>query len=219
MTMPEQEKEFLKVLKLLSDNDALGHVIVIGSWAEYLYQNTGLIPSGTTALRTLDIDFLVKNMRLPHPPINFERVAREAGYAVENHFMFGTTRIITASRLEIEFLIDQKGAGAEPVYETAIGVTAQALRGLNLLLRHTAEVEYLGIKVTVPIPEVYVIHKIIINAGRNKDYKREKDKNNIFALLPHIDMTIYNSILEETTKKQRREIDAFYKANPEFVPT
>jgi hypothetical protein len=215
--MAEQEKEFLKVLKLLSDNDVLGHVIVIGSWAEYLYQNTGLIPSGTTALRTLDIDFLVKNMKLPQPPVNFERAAREAGYAVENDFVLGTTKIMTASRLEIEFLIDQKGAGAEHVYRTAIGVTAQALRGLNLLLKHTAEIEYLGIKVTVPLPEVYVLHKIIINADRNKDYKREKDRGNILALFPHLDMATYNSILGEATKKQRDKVHSFYEANPELA--
>ena len=81
--MNEQEREFLKVLKLFSDNGCLKHVILIGSWVEYIYQNTGLIPKGTTALRTLDIDFLVKNLREPQPPVNLELFAQKEGFAVE----------------------------------------------------------------------------------------------------------------------------------------
>jgi hypothetical protein len=206
----EQEREFLRVLKLLHDNDVLNHVVLIGSWAEYIYQRTDMIPSGTTAIRTLDVDFLVKNLRLPKPALNLEMLARSAGYAVDNHPLLGTTKIRAASRLEIEFLIDQKGAGRYPVYRTAIGVTAQALRGLDLLLGNTTDIDYLGMKVTVPIPEAYVLHKIIINSDRNSEAKREKDRNSIIALFPHIDRSVYDALLEDATKKQRKHIDGFW---------
>jgi hypothetical protein len=68
--MSEYEGEFLKIIKLLSDNDLLDHVVVVGSWSEFLYQRTGLIPPNTTALRTLDVDILVRNLRKPNPPVN-----------------------------------------------------------------------------------------------------------------------------------------------------
>ena len=66
--MTEIEKEFFRVIKLFADDDCLKHVVLIGSWAEYIYQNAGMLPNGITALKTLDIDFLVKNLRLPQPP-------------------------------------------------------------------------------------------------------------------------------------------------------
>jgi hypothetical protein len=40
--MTEMEKEFLRVINLFSDNECLKHVVLIGSWAEYIYQNTGM---------------------------------------------------------------------------------------------------------------------------------------------------------------------------------
>jgi len=60
--MNNMEKEFHRVIKLFADNDCLKHVVLIGSWVEYIYQKTGFLPEGTTALRTLDIDFLVINL-------------------------------------------------------------------------------------------------------------------------------------------------------------
>jgi len=212
--MSEQEKEFLKVIELLSDHGCLKHVVLIGSWAEFLYQHAGIIPKGTTVLRTLDIDFLVKNLREPKPPVNLETLARREGFVVDNHPILGTTKIRLASRLEIEFLVVQKSAGKESVYRTALGVTAQALRGLDLLLHETISIDFMDINVIVPIPEAYVLHKIIINEDRNKIEKREKDKNTILAFLPYINKEKYYELLEQRTKKQRKKIDEFWAANP-----
>jgi len=211
--LTEQEKEFIKVLTLLSDNNCLKHVILIGSWAEYLYQNTGLLPKGTTALRTLDVDFLVKNLRVPQPPVKLEEFALKEGFAVDNHPLLGTTKIRTVSRLEIEFLIDQKGAGNESVYRTALGVTAQALRGLDLLLRETLSINYRNLEVTVPIPEAYILHKIVINADRKKAEKREKDRDSIIAIFPLLNQEKYQQLLNQSTIKQRKRIEAFWTEN------
>ena len=169
-----------------------------------------MLLKGVTALRTLDIDFPVKNLRLPKPPINLETLAIGEGFVVDNDVLLGTTKIRTSSRLEIEFLINQKGAGAEPTYRTSLGVTAQALRGLDLLLYETRTVDYLGVEVTIPIPEAYILHKIIINADRIKASKREKDRDSIIAIFPYLDQNKYLMLLEKTTKKQRKAIDTFW---------
>jgi len=211
--MTEIEKEFLRVVKLFSDNECLKHVVLIGSWAEYIYQNTGMLPKGITALRTLDIDFLIKNLRLPQPPISIIALAIDEGFAVDNDVLLGTTKIRTPSRLEIEFLTRQKGAGAESVYRTALGVTAQALRGLDLLLLETRIVNFFDIEITVPIPEAYILHKIIINKDRNKEEKRNKDRDSILLLFPHIDQEKYLQLVEKTTKKQRKAIEDFWIQN------
>ena len=173
-----------------------------------------MLPNGITALKTLDIDFLVKNRRLPQPPVNLENLAIGEGFAVDNDALLGTTKIRTGSRLEIEFLINQKGAGTEPVYRTALGVTAQALRGLDLLLYETKTIDYLGAEITVPIPEAYIIHKTIINATRNNETKREKDRVSIHSIFPHLDKEKYSLLLDKATKKQRKAIDDFWLENP-----
>jgi len=139
-----------------------------------------------------------------------ESLARKNGYVVDNDSLLGTTKIRTPSRLEIEFLIAQRGAGVEPVYKTALGVTAQGLRGLNLLSGHTITVSWFEIEITVPAPEAYVLHKIIINEDRNKEEKREKDRDGILALFPHIDKTKYANLLEGCTKKEKAKVEAFW---------
>ena len=56
---------FWKFIKLLHDNDLLQHVELIGSWCEYLYAQSGYLSDFTANLRTIDVDFLVKNLSRP----------------------------------------------------------------------------------------------------------------------------------------------------------
>lgn len=74
-----QFQGFWQLLQLLDEAGALPHVLVIGSWAEYLYAHSGLLPGFDANLRTLDIDFLVRNQRKPARAIDLPRApARQA---------------------------------------------------------------------------------------------------------------------------------------------
>lgn len=42
--MNTQEKQLLKLLKIFDDNGCSDHLILIGSWAEYLYHVAGVRP-------------------------------------------------------------------------------------------------------------------------------------------------------------------------------
>lgn len=55
-----QQTEFIRFVKLLNDNDLLDYLILIGSWAEYLYKETNLLPGFVANIKTLDIDFHVQ---------------------------------------------------------------------------------------------------------------------------------------------------------------
>jgi len=55
--MSIQQKEFTRFIKLLSDNDCLRYVILVGSWAEYIYEQTGLLKGFDANIKTLDIVF------------------------------------------------------------------------------------------------------------------------------------------------------------------
>lgn len=107
--MGEQEAEFAAFLRLLDECDCLEHVIVVGSWAELVYGRAGLLEGFDPNIRTMDIDFLIRNLRRPVPSASLAAVARRAGYLVSSDRLNGITKIYEKKGLEIEFLIGKVG--------------------------------------------------------------------------------------------------------------
>lgn len=202
-------KDFWKFLKLLSDNDLLEHVVVIGSWAEYVYAQGRILKGFEANLRTLDIDFLVRNLRKPTIPVSLTALAKQAGYTVDQDVLNGTTKFYTPDLMEIEFLILQKGSGEKAVIPTNLGVNAQLLRHVSLLKEQIITVEMLGMKIIVPEPEAYVLHKMIINAQRGT--KMNKDRESIERMIPCINRDRLDELYALLNKKERRQVDAFMK--------
>lgn len=204
----DQQREAIRLLKILHDNDVLDHVVLIGSWAEFIYAQACILPGFTMTLRTIDIDFLVKNMRRPTTPISVPSLARELGYTVAHDTLMDTTKFFSDDGLEIEFLIPQKGSGTEPVIKTNLGVNAQALRHMTAIVNNTITANFLGMKVPVPCPEIYVLTKMIINSERRTD-KQIKDMNSVAHLLPFIDFNKFEQLFLEATKKEKASVREF----------
>lgn len=204
----EQQKEVLRLLKLLSDNDVLNHVILVGSWAEYIYAQAGVLPGYTMTLRTIDIDFLVKNLRRPTEPISLPALAKEEGYSVAHDVLMDTTKIFTPNGLEVEFLIPQKGSGTDSILKTNLGVNAQALRHLGAIVDDAISVDFLGMKIQVPSPEIYVLTKMIINEDR-KTAKQRKDMFSVARLLPFLDFQKLDHLYAASTKKEKARVQSF----------
>lgn len=55
----EQQHAFGRVLDLMEDAGCLPYVILIGSWAEFVYRESGLLADYAPNIRTMDIDFLI----------------------------------------------------------------------------------------------------------------------------------------------------------------
>lgn len=204
----EQQKEVLHLLKLLHDNDVLKHVVLVGSWAEYVYAQAGVLPGFTITLRTIDVDFLVKNLRRPTEPIRLPELAKAAGFSIAHDVLMGTTKFVSPEGLDVEFLIPQKGSGADKILPTNLGVNAQALRHLGAIVDNSLTVNFLGMKLQVPCPEIYVLTKMIINHER-KPEKQRKDRNSIIRLLPFIDFQKFESLYKTSTKKERVRVQEF----------
>ncbi len=131
-----QEREFLKFIKLLNDNDVLNELVVVGSWAEYVYEQAGVLPEGFgRELITSDVDFLIGNLRKPIPPMNLLSFVKDSGYIVDTDRFTGCNKIYTEN-LEIEFLIAQKGAGTKASLKTNLGIMAQTLRHMEVLVNN-----------------------------------------------------------------------------------
>ena len=125
--------------------------------------------------------------------------------------MNGTTKLLDISGLEVEFLIGKMGAGVEPALKTNVGVTAQALRHMDILSSNSIEASCLGYVVRVPLPEAYAVHKMVINAQRGN--KQEKDVRAIETIWPFLDHQRLKSVLVKLTKRERIRADTFMGAH------
>lgn len=192
-------KDFWELIKFLDHNGLLDHVIVVGSWAEYLYAQSGTLDGFISNLRTLDIDLLITNINKPSPNVNITKIMHELGYTIDEDRISGTTKIYTPGFMEIEFLVTQRGSGIKSVLSTNLGVNAQAIRNLNILKDNCILVQVFDFNISVPLPEAYVIHKAIINKERL--IKAEKDRDSIKNLLPYINKDTVLRIFEGLTKK------------------
>lgn len=163
------------------------YVMLIGSWAEFAYREAGLLGDFAPSIKTMDVDFLVRNLRKPTPSAGLAAAAKEKGFYVEADRIDGTTRIIDTTGLEVEFLIGKKGAGLEASLKTNLGVTAQALRHLDILSKHPVVAQCLGHEVIVPVPEAYALHKMVINSQRGA--KAHKDARAVANLQPYLNTT------------------------------
>lgn len=209
--MSEQQSAFVRVLDLLEDAGCIGHVILVGSWAEFVYREAGLLEGFAPNIRTLDVDFLIRNLRKPCPPANLSVVARKRGYLVESDILNGTTRLFDKTGLEVEFLIGKVGAGIEPALKTNVGVTAQTLRHMDILARDSIEVSCFGHMVRVPLPEAYAAHKMVINSERKG--KSEKDRRAVLQIWPYLDKRRMATVLAGLSKKENVRVEKFMEDN------
>lgn len=212
----EQQKEVLHLLKVLHDNKVLDHVVLVGSWSEYVYAMSGILPGFTANLRTVDMDFLVKNLRRPTAPVDVAALAKEEGYSIGHDTLTGTTKLVSPGGLEVEFLIPKKGSGSEQVLQTNLGVVAQSLWHMSAVVSNAITANVLGMQLQVPCPEIYVLTKMIINEDR-KPEKQLKDARSVQKLLPYLDYEKLDALFIASTKKEQARVRAFIERNGEMA--
>ena len=184
MLQAEKEKNFWEFIKLLNDNDILKDVILVGSWAEMLYEKE----FGYSVLTiTNDIDFYYKdNKVLTNKKINITEEMKKIGFYADRDYMTNVTRY-KKEDFEIEFLTLLKGDGSKTVrYIEPLGIYSEALRYFDILEEFAITVNMNGYKINIPEPSAYVLHKMIINHNRKPIEKREKDISKVKNLLLYI---------------------------------
>ncbi|WP_296559032.1 GSU2403 family nucleotidyltransferase fold protein [uncultured Acetobacterium sp.] len=109
------KENFVETLTILDGLNLLDHVILIGSWAEYLYEQCSVIDGFISTTKTMDIDFLVRNIRKPRERVNLVDAFQEKGYELS----FRHTGVVTLIKdgFEVEFLAKQIGK-PEPVVDS-----------------------------------------------------------------------------------------------------
>ncbi len=205
---PRQETAFWDSIDALERASVLPHVLIIGSWAEYLYTfhfDASYVP----IIRTRDVDLLYPWIRRPAKPIDLERMMRDAGFVVVRDSHTQAVKLLKEDLLEIEFLTRQIGAGRDPVIDIpAIGMRGQALRDVNLLAEHPMVLEAKEHQILVPEPAVYVLQKILIHPHRVPAWKKEKDLESVRGLMPFIrniphDLSCWHEAVSGLSDKER----------------
>ena len=162
-----------QILKVFSDYDLFNEgVELIGSWCFHLYQKH--LGARRFPLRTLDIDFL-----LPHPYRGKEHkgfIDRLEGLGFRSEFNSDGSLFLWNAELKIEFIVPERGRGIESSVENRqLGLRAMPLRFVGMLLEEPIMVEENGVKVRIPDPSHFCIHKLILASRRKESDKKLKD--------------------------------------------
>jgi hypothetical protein len=166
---------FLEVLRRLDKTGVLSKVVLIGSWCLPLYRDYYSKESTLTALRTRDVDFLVPRNEQMKEKVDLPKLFEDLGFIEDYKYPQGFVKLVHPE-LIMEFLVSEKGRGSDDPYPLPfLSVNAQRLRSLELLEENTIVVIVNGIKVKVPHPVNYGLHKLIISYRRNNGEKKRKD--------------------------------------------
>lgn len=207
--MSSLDDEILKVLKALDQQGALKHLVVIGSWATLFYQDHFKDPNYHPVIRTTDIDFLVPKKPLLDLNIDLSKTLKDLGFLEE----FSHDGWVTFEKpdFHVEFLYPRVGQQSdEPKSIPELGINARPLRFMSLMARETIQCSFHGIKMILPHPAVYGIHKLIISTRRTKDFKRDNDRQQAEMVLTSLsnskDIVLLEEIYGNLSKKEKKVV-------------
>ena len=147
-------------------------VELIGSWSFLIYQK--YLGARSLPFVTHDVDFLIPNpfRGREHP----ELVQQLELLGFRHDFRNDGSVFLWKADFAIEFLTPEKGSGSgEPINFKKLGLNAVPLRYMDLLLEDSMTVSVEGIKVRVPNPANFFLHKLILSAKRKNRAKAGKD--------------------------------------------
>lgn len=144
---------------------------------KHVYDNAPEIP----ALRTTDLDFLVREPNVNIPKINIPDILEKLGFEPLNDIASGLTKY-EREDLEIEFLVAKMRNGDSVVKVPHLTLSAQMLAYMDIASKYSQQVSFDGISLNVPEISAFVLHKILVQPLRNDEAKKEKDAATIRSL-------------------------------------
>ena len=211
MDSDKQFETLVRVLRKFQDEGLLGELILIGSWCLHFYKGHYADEHSFPAVRTLDVDFLVPGVNRIKKEVDIPRLMRELGFAATFNRSSQLVKYDYGD-LRVEFLLPALGGMEEVAREIkSFHIKAQALRYLTFLSAHTMIISYEGLRIRVPEPAAFALHKLIISQRRKKEAKAERDLEMAAGLLtilfkekPQRERVL--SILEDLPKKWAAKI-------------
>lgn len=145
---------------------------IVGSWCFLIYQK--FLPLEPYPLRTQDIDLLIP---LPYKGGRHDlpRILRKLGF-LEDFHPDGSS-VFSGGLQRVEFISPRRGrAEASAAAVPELKVTSQLLRYTDLLTSQTMALNVAqGVKVQLPSPSAFLLHKFIIASLWQRSEKATKD--------------------------------------------
>ncbi len=113
-------------------------------------------------MRTLDIDFLIPKPNRIRKDVDVSEVLAKLDFKVQINVTDGVVKHAHPDLL-LEFLVLMQGKGQQGPYKIAkFKTNAVGLRMLDLLAGNILTVLYHGVRVNVPTPAAYALHKFLL---------------------------------------------------------
>jgi hypothetical protein len=197
----------MELLRALHKVGFFDESAMIGSWVMPLYHDVFGIPY---ALRTLDIDFAVRFAASDRSNnADLEDVITALGYVPV--IMQSGIRKFTRKSFTVEFVVHRKGGRAvENVEVRKWNITAIPLPFVNILLDFPFTADFGDFRIRAPIPEAFLIQKLIIARRRPAESKRDKDLEQCAVIAKRVDpgrlaMVVRSLKLSSRSKKALRD--------------
>lgn len=178
-------------------------VELIGSWCFHLYQRH--LGVKAYPLRTQDIDFL-----LPYPyrgRVQVDLIKEFEALGFRHDFRPDGSIYLWNAELRIEFMIPERGRGMEKAPTIKLlGVRAMPLRFVDLLLQQPISVVEGGVKVLLPNPAAFCLHKLLIANRRKRPDSRTKDYEQALHVAPILQPAMLRRVYLELPKTWQRDV-------------
>ena len=194
--MEESRTDLLSLLKAMEVlAPYLDEIVIVGGWVPFLYNRYGQMSSPHPLLRTMDIDVVVPRRVKERGRLTIDELLLRAGYEAR---IYGSDVPVVKYELaspvtEIEFITPEIGKPGKAVLTVQRGLTAQALRYVQILLENTKKIKIsdtmygsdISLVVTVPLPGAFIYQKgLTLSPGSHRSSaKVDKDLYYIFSFV------------------------------------
>ncbi len=205
-----------QILKVFSDNHLFDEgVELIGSWSFLLYQKH--LGAKSFPLRTQDIDFLIPNPFYGKEHADFIKQLEDLGF--NRDFKRDGSLYLWNAELKIEFITPEKGRGVDSSIKIRkLGINAVPLRFVSLLLDNPISIVEDKIKIRVPNPANFCLHKLIIASRRVKVDKVIKDLQQGICASAIVDKHDIKQLFDSLPKKWREAILRMLEKSKKELP-
>ena len=187
-----------EILKRMYDEGILKDIMLIGSWSVHFYREYFKSDSYPTAIRTTDMDFLAPVPFKADYKKDIFKIVEDLGFIQTISGSKGFIDIVHPD-LKIEFLVPERGRGSEKLYPLPqLGVNAQPLRYLDFLIDNAIVLNVDGIKLRLPHPAAYGLHKFIIFGRRRNKDKKARDLESAIR--------VSNALIKKKKQKKVRNV-------------
>ncbi|MFA4989658.1 MAG: GSU2403 family nucleotidyltransferase fold protein [Candidatus Omnitrophota bacterium] len=180
-----------KILRVFADSNLFEEgVELIGSWCFKLYQN--YLGVKKFPLSSLDIDFLIPVPFHGKEHFGFIKQLEDLGFKAD--FKRDGSLFLWSADLKIEFITVEKSGGSDRAVKIKkLGIDAIPIRHVGFLLDKPIIITDAGVRIKVPAPVRFCLHKLIIAPRRKEAGKSLKD----------LQQAVYTSIIVDRQEMQQ----------------